>query len=87
MSLFTTENIEEDTSAEAGIFWHDIARAIMVWAVMQNREPTVAEAALAFNTLPTVIRTAVTEHNQWLFLSPKGADVPPDQQRIGVDGD
>lgn len=70
---------------EVGISLTDFGNALQCWSMMQQARPTsVAEAALAFNTTPEIIRQAVQEH-YWMELGPE--DAPPDQQFIEHDGE
>lgn len=47
---------------------HLFGSALQVWAVMQDRDVTVGEAARVFNCPPAMIVEAVEEHF-WMFLS------------------
>lgn len=55
--------------------------ALQVWAVLQDRDVTVAEAAVTFNTTPDLIRSAVEDHC-WMLLDGEG-----DQATIQHDGE
>lgn len=71
MPLFT--DFERDREAECGVMWDDFVRALAVWVYCNEsgeRRPTVADAALAFNTTPELVREAIGEHI-YLYL---GAD-------------
>lgn len=85
MGLFTNDMIEEDPS-EAGLHHDDISNAIQCWSLMQNRTTTVAEAALAFNTTPEIVRHAVADH-YWMFAEWPEAETDPAKQIIGHDGE
>jgi len=69
---------------EAGIPFENFAQALPLWAWMQNRTVSVAEAALAFNTSPDIIRRAF-EDQPYAYLS--GDDADPSQQFIEHDGE
>lgn len=44
------------------------ASALQVWAIAQENDPTVADAALAFNVTPFLIRQAIEAH-AFMYLS------------------
>jgi hypothetical protein len=70
---------------DAGVFADDFCRALLTWVAMQDREGvTVAEAALAFNTTPDVIREGI-EEGYW--TSWHGPDDDPTKQIIELDGE
>lgn len=46
-----------------------VADAIQCWSVLQNRNVTVGEVALAFNLRPEQVAHAVEEHH-WMVLGP-----------------
>ena len=70
---------------DAGIFIDGLGRALVTWVAMQDRSPvTVAEAALAFNTTPEIIREAVEEA---MWIGVEGPDDDPSKQRLELDGD
>lgn len=56
------------------------AKAVQVWSLMQNRDTTVAAAALAFNVSERMIIEAVEWH-PWMLLEGKDGDI------IGHDGE
>lgn len=67
MATFTRTMFERD-DAGTGVDFREFAHALTVWVLMQGRaNVTVAEAALAWNTAPEVIREAVDEA-YWLCL-------------------
>ena len=82
--MFTREmfaNLGDD----AGVFMGDFSRALLTWAAMQEHQPTtVAQAALAFNTPPAVIREAA-EDMPW--ISVEGPYDDPTKQRLELDGE
>lgn len=53
---------------EAGIAIADLGRALVTWTAMQDRTPTIAEAAMAFNTAPEIIREAVADA-MWIYIN------------------
>lgn len=76
MTLFTRDMFESDLD-EAGVHFESFGPALVTWVAMQDRaHVTVAEAALAFNTTPEIIREAVHDA-YWAFLN--GEDSDPDQ--------
>jgi len=83
MSLFTA--FERDDNADTGVMWGSFVTAIAIWVYVNGgqRTLTVAEAALAFNTTPELVREAVAEH-PWLY-SPHHDD--PAKQTIESDGE
>jgi hypothetical protein len=54
------------------------ANAVQIWALLQEREVTIAEAARAFNVPEAMIRTAVEWH-PWMLI--EAGDI------IGHDGE
>lgn len=83
MALFTREMFEPDED-EAGIHLCGLSSALVTWVGMQDRgKVTVAEATMAFNTTPEVVREAVCD-GSWMFLF--GADSDP-LQTIELDGE
>lgn len=85
MSEFLREYIAAD-DAECGVFWKDIAGAILTWRAMNfGEDRSVADAAKAFNTSPSVIREAITVHAYWVFIS--GPDDDYTKQMIELDGE
>ena len=56
-------NLETSGMPGVGLF----SSALQVWTVAQNRPVKVAEAALAFNVKPEIIRQAVEAH-YWMLL-------------------
>lgn len=57
------------TDEDGNICESEFANALSVWLAAQERDGvTVAEAALAFNATPEVIRQAVDLH-PWMFLA------------------
>lgn len=85
MTLYT--DILPDDDGEAGIHRQDFANAVSVWSFMQNSEKqtTVADAALAFNTTPELVRQAVEDH-YWLSLDNPG-ELDPTKQTIWHEGE
>jgi len=79
-------DFEFNDAAATGVKWCDLVTAIGIWTYCnEDREtPTVAAAALAFNTTPEIIRGAVGGH-PWLFMS--GPDDDPTKQTIESDGE
>jgi len=70
---------------DAGVFIGDLGRSLVTWAAMQDRYPlTVAEASIAFNTAPDVIREAIDE-TMWILWT--GPDDDPTKQLIELDGE
>lgn len=68
MSLFTRDQFASEGD-DVGVYIDQLGRALLVWTTMQDRiRVTVAEAALAFNTTPEIIREAV-EDQMWIFVS------------------
>lgn len=69
--LFTWDVWPEDdigwdhNTRAPGIF--TFGNAIQVWAIMQNRPTSIADAARAFNCPPERIEDAVESHD-WMFL-------------------
>jgi len=85
MGLFT--EIMPDDDGEAGIHRQEFATAVSVWSFMQNSEKqtTVADVALAFNTTPELVRQAVEDH-YWMSLD--NPDEPdPTKQTIWHEGE
>lgn len=86
MGLFT--EILPDEDWDTGIHRREFSTAVSVWSFMQNRAAvagvTVAEAAIAFNTTPELIRQAA-EDNYWMFLSPEH-ETDPTKQIIEHEG-
>ena len=72
----------EDDSA--GISIDGLGRALVTWAAMQDKTVTVADAALAFNTTPDVIREAVEDA---MWISVVGPRDDPTKQTLELDGD
>lgn len=71
---------------EAGIMIGRLGTALVTWTAMQNRMPiTVAEAALAFNTTPEVIREAI-EDASWIYIATREDITDPAKQIIELDG-
>lgn len=71
---------------DAGIMIDDFGRALVTWTAMQNRTPvTVAEAAMAFNTSPEIVREAI-ENASWILVANE-AEPDPTKQRIELDGE
>lgn len=66
-------DFEHDTNATTGVMWKQFITAIGIWVYCNEasgRMPTVAEAALAFNTTPKLVCDAVLEH-PWLDYDDK----------------
>jgi hypothetical protein len=71
---------------EAGIMIDGLGAALVTWTAMQDRSPiTVADAALAFNTTPEVIREAI-EAACWIFIASRDDITDPTKQIIELDG-
>lgn len=66
-----TRDMFEPDPNEPGVHFDRFAEALTTWVFMQQRTGavTVAEAALAWNTSPEIIREAAGEA-MWLFLGP-----------------
>lgn len=62
------------------------ASAVQVWAIAQDRDVTVGEAALAFNATPELIRQAVEDEHSWMLLEGP-EDAPLIERTIGHDGE
>lgn len=78
---------ERDATAATGVFFRDFITALATWVYTNegDYECTVAEAALAFNTTPELVREAIEGH-PWLLL--RGADeTDPTKQVIESDGE
>lgn len=86
MSLFTRGDFGNPQEDDAGVFIDGLGRALVIWTAMQDRTlVTVAEAALAFNTLPAVIAEAV-EDAAWIEIAnPREPD--PCKQHLELDGE
>ena len=85
MGLFARNDFASPDD-DAGVFMDGLGRALVTWAAMQDRSPiTVAEAALAFNTTPAVIREAVNEAWYILVINPCEPDAT--KQYIELDGE
>ncbi len=86
MGIFTKEQFETDRD-EAGIFMDALGRALVVWTCMvaeaQDRV-TVADAALAFNTTPEIIREAVDDA---MWIGWHGPNDDPTKQILETDGE
>lgn len=80
MKPFT--DFEHDAN-ESGVHWEHFITAVGIWVYMQPGEPTVADAALAFNTTPDFVREAVESH-PWIFTN---EDPDPLKQTIEMDGE
>ena len=80
-------DILPDDNTEPGIHRGDFATAVSVWSWMQQGDepPTVAAAALAFNTTPDLVRVAVRD-GYWTFLCPDD-ERDPTKQHIEHDGE
>jgi hypothetical protein len=81
--MFTRDQFATDDD-EAGVFIDGLGRALVTFCAMQERAVTVAEAAMAFNTNPEVIREAV-ENAIWITVF--GPDDDPTKQTIELDGE
>ena len=55
---------DQETGAPSAALLGD---AIQVWAILQRRDVTVSEAALAFNASIQVVATTARQH-PWMFL-------------------
>lgn len=64
---------------DAGIFIDGLGSALVTWTAMQERPVTIAEAALAFNTTPDVVREAVADAS-WIYIDEH-------RQTLELDGD
>lgn len=74
------------TDDDAGVGIDDLGRALVTWTAMQDKTPTVADAAMAFNTSPEIIREAV-EDASWIFVSAPESETDPTKQRLELDGE
>ncbi len=70
---------------EAGVGIDDLGRALLTWTAMQEKTPTVADAAMTFNTSPEIIREAV-EGAHWIFVSAPEGETDPTKQPLELDG-
>lgn len=75
-------------SEEPGINEEQFETALQVWSWMQDDQhrPTVARAALAFNTTPEIVRTAIGA-SQWMIMDWLVDEHDPTKQFIGHDGE
>ncbi len=86
MGMFQRNQFEADEH-EAGIFMADLGRALVIWTCMvaeAKDQVTVADAALAFNTTPEVIREAVDDA---LWIGYYGPPNDPTKQVLETDGE
>lgn len=68
MSPWTHDLFEPDET-EPGVHFSVFVESLTTWVAMQLREPiTVAEAAMAWNTTPDIIREAA-DATPWLFVA------------------
>lgn len=76
---------ERDPDVGVGVMWEQFITAVGIWVYTNEnaRRPTIAEAALAFNTTVDLIREAVDDH-PWLYSPP---DADPAKQEIWSDGE
>ena len=83
MTAFT--DFERNPDAATGIMWDNFITALGIWVYVNEgeRRPTVAEAALVYNTTPQLVREAIEEH-PWLYAS---HHTDPAQQTIESDGE
>lgn len=83
---FADDTIYDDWDPDNGIpTLNNVARAIQVWSVFQNRSAvTVREAGDAFNLDDEQVREAVEAHH-WMYLSGPADD--PTKQTIEHDGE
>jgi hypothetical protein len=88
--LYTRRNLVTDKQQEAegkGATLTDVANAIGLWASMnwhkEQKPPSVAEAAKAFNTTAVLVKEAIEIH-YFAYLSPQG-EADPEQQFIVMD--
>lgn len=71
---------------DAGVMIDGLGRALVTWTAMQDRYPvTVADAALAFNTTPEVIREAIEDAHWIVVVNESSPD--PTKQLIELDGE
>jgi hypothetical protein len=85
MGLFERSQFA-DPNDDAGVMIDGLGRALVTWAAMQDRYPlSVADAALAFNTTPAVIREAI-EDASWILVVNED-DPDPTKQLIELDGE
>lgn len=88
MSIFDRAKFSEEDEG-VGVFISSLSSALTTWVCM-NAEArdniSVADAAMAFNTPPEVIREAV-EDGRWLFLATPESEMDPTKQFIEVDGE
>lgn len=78
-------DFERDDSAEIGVMWRDFVSAIGIWVYVNEdgHKPTIAEAALVFNTTPDLVREAVSKHRGLFTQYNKN----PAQQYIESEGE
>ncbi len=84
---FSHEGLTSDEEFEAegaGIRLLDVARAVSVWAAMQDDEQTVASCAKAFNATADVICAAVRS-TSYAAIRPE-FETDPAKQVITYDG-
>jgi len=84
--MFTRLQFGEEGD-DAGVFIGDLGRALVIWTCMVAEDKdkvTVADAALAFNTTPEIIREAVDEA---MWIGYYGPPDDPTKQVLETDGD
>lgn len=85
MGLFERSQFA-DPDDDAGVMMDGLGRALVTWAAMRDKHPvTVADAALAFNTTPEVIREAV-DNASWILIVNED-DPDPTRQLLELDGE
>ena len=60
------DDFSSDSDGE-GVSMGDFAAALSIWAWMNQRDVTVAEAALAFNTSPDLVIEVVKQSESMFF--------------------
>lgn len=84
MAVFTRDFFSSPRD-DAGVFIDGFGEALMTLVAMQDRVGvTVAEAAMAFNTTPEVVREAA---GGAAWISVEGPDDDPTKQRLELDGE
>ena len=73
-----------DDGADHGVGLDLFSSALQVWQILQNRDISVRDAAIAFRCTDGMIREAVDAH-PWMFL--EGPDDDPTKQIIQDEGE
>jgi hypothetical protein len=58
---------EDERAGEAGTYFSQFAAALQTWVAMQQRSPSVDEAALCFNVAPDLVREAC-DGRRWIVV-------------------